>query len=162
MTLPRLALSVRQPWAWAIVHAGKHLENRAWGGWGHDKTRQRGPICIHASGGMTRHEYEDARDFMAKHGVTCPPPADLVRGAIIGTAVIVDWVRFSHSFWFTGPGALKFERMTPVEPVIPCAGALGFFEWNPGGELMAPAKWMCPSPAQVAAVVGDTGQGELL
>lgn len=26
--LPDLALSVRQPWAWAIIHAGKDVENR--------------------------------------------------------------------------------------------------------------------------------------
>lgn len=25
---PKLAISVRQPWAWAIVYAGKDIENR--------------------------------------------------------------------------------------------------------------------------------------
>lgn len=29
--LPPLALSVRQPWAWAIIYAGKDIENRLWG-----------------------------------------------------------------------------------------------------------------------------------
>jgi hypothetical protein len=29
--LPRLAISVRQPWAWAIIHGGKPLENRTAG-----------------------------------------------------------------------------------------------------------------------------------
>ena len=24
------ALSIRQPWAWAILHAGKDIENRDW------------------------------------------------------------------------------------------------------------------------------------
>lgn len=28
--IPRLALSVRQPWPWAILHAGKDIENRSW------------------------------------------------------------------------------------------------------------------------------------
>lgn len=28
--IPHLALSVRQPWAWAIIHAGKDIENRTW------------------------------------------------------------------------------------------------------------------------------------
>jgi len=27
--LPSIALSVRQPWAWAIIHAGKPVENRS-------------------------------------------------------------------------------------------------------------------------------------
>ncbi|WP_409188395.1 hypothetical protein [Bradyrhizobium sp. RDM4] len=27
--LPEFALSVRQPWAWAIIHGGKDVENRS-------------------------------------------------------------------------------------------------------------------------------------
>lgn len=146
--LPEIAISVRQPWAWAIVHAGKHLENRQWGSWNHHLKRQRGPICIHASSGMTRNEYEDARDFMERFGVACPEPADLVRGGIIGTAVIVDWVRTSHSFWFMGPGALSLRNMTPLPEPIPCPGALGFFRWQRYGEMTPPAKWMLPKKAK--------------
>lgn len=37
------ALSLRQPWAWAILHAGKTIENRTWA------TRYRGRIRIHAA-----------------------------------------------------------------------------------------------------------------
>ena len=160
--IPELALSVRQPWAWAIIHAGKHLENRSWGSFNHALKRQRGPICIHASSGMTRHEYEDARDFMLKFGVTCPAPADLVRGGIIGTAVIVDWVRTSHSFWFMGPGALSLREMTPIDP-IPCSGALGYFKWRESGELTAPAKWMVQyGSAEQKWDAKPDGQGRLL
>ena len=36
------ALTVRQPWAWAIIYGGKDLENRRW------RTSYRGPL-IHAS-----------------------------------------------------------------------------------------------------------------
>lgn len=159
--LPRLALSVRQPWAWAIVSAGKHLENRSWGSWNHHIKRQRGPICIHASSGMTRDEYEDARDFMARNGVTCPAPGDLVRGGIIGTATIVDWVRTSHSFWFMGPGALLLRDMRPIQPAIPCPGALGYFEWRQSGELTSPAKWMLPRQTDHPSTPVTT-QGSLL
>src|SRR5688572_4676832 len=52
------ALSLRQPWAWAVVHGGKRVENRGW------TTDYRGPLLIHASTGMTRGEYEDAVAFM--------------------------------------------------------------------------------------------------
>lgn len=38
------ALSIRQPWAWAILHAGKRIENRDWRG-----CKYRGPVLIHAS-----------------------------------------------------------------------------------------------------------------
>jgi hypothetical protein len=42
------ALSIQQPWAWAIIHAGKRVENRTW------STRFRGPFFIHA-GKTIRH-----------------------------------------------------------------------------------------------------------
>ena len=37
------ALSLWQPWAWAIIHAGKDVENRVW------RTKHRGDLVIHAS-----------------------------------------------------------------------------------------------------------------
>lgn len=156
--LPRLALSVRQPWAWAIIHAGKHLENRTWGSMNHHLKKQRGPICIHASSGMTRREYDAARGFMAHNGVVCPDAADLVRGAIIGTATVVDWVRTSQSFWFMGPGALSMRDMRPVDPV-PCSGALGFFEWMRSGDLAKPLPWMLKNkPIQADDLPDDWGK----
>ena len=36
-------LSLRQPWAWAVVHAGKSVENRRW------NTNFRGEFLIHAA-----------------------------------------------------------------------------------------------------------------
>jgi hypothetical protein len=37
------ALSVRQPWCWAIIHGEKRIENRTW------PTKYTGPLVIHAS-----------------------------------------------------------------------------------------------------------------
>ncbi|MQA14935.1 MAG: ASCH domain-containing protein [Pseudonocardiaceae bacterium] len=37
------ALSIRQPWAWAILHAGKDVENRSW------PIRHRERLVIHAA-----------------------------------------------------------------------------------------------------------------
>jgi hypothetical protein len=37
-----MALTIRQPWAWAIAAAGKDVENRSW------HTGYRGPLAIHA------------------------------------------------------------------------------------------------------------------
>jgi len=69
--LPELALSVRQPWAWAIIHAGKDIENRSWQAVNHG-LRQRGRIAIHAAKGMTNAEYSEAREFIDELGYTCP------------------------------------------------------------------------------------------
>lgn len=56
---PAVALSIRQPWAWLIIHGGKDIENRTW------PTRFRGRVAVHAGKGMTRDEYEAAMLFIA-------------------------------------------------------------------------------------------------
>ncbi|UAJ80187.1 hypothetical protein IT072_03825 [Leifsonia sp. ZF2019] len=73
-------LTVRQPWAWAIIHAGKDVENR---------TRNiagmyRGPVAIHA--GLAAFEKDNAAATahrMAHGGET---DTRIVFGAIIGVA----------------------------------------------------------------------------
>ena len=91
------ALSIRQPWAWAVIHAGKNIENRSVFSASRMDLRKGRTIAIHAAKGMTRDEYEDAADFMAHIGVDCPPPADLLRGGIIGVARIDGVVKKSMS-----------------------------------------------------------------
>lgn len=147
IALPKLALSIRQPWAWAIVHAGKDIENRDW------RTNFRGPVCIHAAKGMTGAEWDSALDFIDR---AFPVPlaskfgrrssaihsSDAERGGIIGTAEIVDCVEESHSPWFFGRYGFVLRNVQPVE-FIPVKGALGFFTWERAPEQ--PAK---PAPAQ--------------
>ena len=60
-----LALSVRQPWAFAIAYLGKDRENRQW----HAMPKYRGPLLIHASKGCTRREYDAAIAFMDSRGI---------------------------------------------------------------------------------------------
>lgn len=142
--LPELALSVRQPWAWAIVHAGKNIENRSWQAVNHG-LNVRGPICIHASKGMAKYEYEGAREMMAKIGVECPPPHKLQRGGIIGHVKVVGVVREHTSPWFVGPRGLVLEDASPCM-FIASVGQLGFFKWQGADESVvpSPARWMLP------------------
>lgn len=139
-SLPPLALSVRQPWAWAIIHAGKDIENRSWQAVNHGLSR-RGRIAIHASKGMTRHEYESAADLMDRLGIACPLPSDLYRGRIIGSVEIIDVVQDSDSPWFFGPRGLVLRDPIACPP-IEAPGALGFFRWSSGPTDVQPAKWM--------------------
>lgn len=132
--LPIKALSIRQPWAWAIINAGKDIENRNW------TTKFRGPFCIHAAKGMTLAEWDDAMDFIDRQ---FPVPlaskfgrrASAVnshegrRGGIIGVAEIVDCVEASTSPWFMGRYGFVLENVRAV-PFIPVRGALGFFDWR--------------------------------
>jgi len=151
-TLPVLALSVRQPWAHAIIHLGKDIENRSWQAVNHG-LRQRGRIAIHAAKGMTQDEYEGAADYMGMYGVKCPPASDLVRGAIIGSVEVIDVVTEHESIWFMGPRGLVLKDPTPCAP-IPAVGALGYFRWTPADQsvMPAPARWMLPQVAKAKAV----------
>lgn len=142
--LPEFALSVRQPWAWAIIHAGKDIENRsapAVRNMGHCRI----PVAVHAAKGMTQQEYVDAYDFMRSIGVVCPPAGALLRGGVIGMVQIVDVVSFSKSRWFFGPRGLVLRGAEACE-FVPAVGALGLFMWKPADASIVPppAKWMRP------------------
>lgn len=94
--LPLLALSVRQPWAWAIIHGGKVIENRSLGSIKAGRMTT-GRICLHAASGMKEEEYRYAHWRLAQHGVTCPRPDMLVRGGIIGTVDVTGIITSSDS-----------------------------------------------------------------
>lgn len=146
--LPKLALSIRQPWAWAILHAGKDIENRDW------PTRIRGEVCIHASQGMTRNEYEDCLDTMHAisrerpfpPGLALPEFDGLLRGGIVGTAEIVGCVTVGASPWFFGKHGFVLRNAKPVMDFVPVKGALGFFDWRE--RLSAPPAKVPATPAQ--------------
>ncbi|WP_213287535.1 hypothetical protein [Bradyrhizobium sp. sGM-13] len=144
--IPKFALSVRQPWAWAIIYAGKNIENRSWHA--HNPAyldaKRIKAFCVHAASGMTRAEYQHAAEYITKIHGYCPPAHELLRGGIIGAVELVDIVRKSHSPWFFGTIGLVLANPVPLTP-IPATGQLGFFEWKPSyGHLVEPAKWMLP------------------
>lgn len=151
--LPQLALSVRQPWAWAIIYGGKPLENRTKFAIAH-MVPMCGPRAIHASKNMSREDYEEARDFMAEIGIICPPPHELPRGGIIGSVEVIGMVSESDSPWFFGPRALKLANPKPCD-FIPVVGQLGYFKWKPADPSIvpSPARWMKPT-AQERSLFG--------
>ncbi|MEM1287520.1 MAG: hypothetical protein AAGH60_04135 [Pseudomonadota bacterium] len=142
--LPPIALSVRQPWAWAIIHGGKVIENRSLGSIKSGKMDCR-RIAIHAASGMTEKEYRWSYDKLRDHGVACPQPSDLIRSAIIGAVSVVDIVSESDSPWFgkSRPGnhGLVLENPVPCEPIA-AKGELGYFAWKHAGEFALQAPWM--------------------
>ena len=120
--LPRYALSIRQPWAWAIINAGKDIENRDW------PTRFRGPVCIHAAKAWGVEERLDIDCIHRLSGIRFPLGIPLL-GGIIGVAEIVDCVEDSESKWFFGRFGFVIRNARPVE-FIPVKGSLGFFGWR--------------------------------
>jgi len=121
-----LALSIRQPWAWMILHAGKDIENRDW------PTKVRGRFLIHASNGMTKDEYRNGQDTLANvDPLRLLPPFDsLARGGIVGSVELVDCVTESESEWFFGPHGFLLRDPKPMQ-FEPCKGRLGFFNVVP-------------------------------
>lgn len=119
------AITIRQPWAWAIIYAGKDIENRSW------KTNLRGRIAIHAGAGMTRAEYEEGCKSILrrKPKIKIPAYEDMVRSAIVGTVEIVDCVEKSNSTWLA-KGSIGFvlKRPRKLSEPIPCKGALKFWD----------------------------------
>jgi hypothetical protein len=151
--LPRLALSVRQPWAWAIIFADKDIENRSWQAVNHG-LRVRGRIAIHAAKGMTREEYEDAKETIERNAPFCPPPHELSRGGIVGSVEVIDVVSDHKSPWFFGPRGLVLRDPIACD-FIPSVGALGYFEWRHADPSVvpAPARWMLPADLKAPPVV---------
>jgi hypothetical protein len=129
------ALSIRQPWAWMVVHGGKHIENRRW------NTRFRGEFLIHAAKGMTRGEYADALIWAHDRGLSgafrnIPSPSSIERGGIIGIARLVDVVRpdvpdypdlCGRPWHMHEQFGFVLEDVRPL-PFLPLKGSLGFFE----------------------------------
>lgn len=120
------ALSIRQPWAWLILNAGKDIENRDW------PTNFRGRVLIHASKTCTKREYEEAMDFMTDRqilqgiGMNIPSIKGMDRGGIVGSVEIVDCVTKSDSPWFIGEYGFVL-RNPKLMPFAPWKGRLGFF-----------------------------------
>ena len=116
------ALSVRQPWAWLIINAGKDVENRTW------HTKIRGRFLVHAAQGVTRQEYADAAAFAdLECGVKIPPFNELQRGGIIGSVELVSSVGNCLSPWYMGPVGFLLRDPQPLE-FVPIKGRLQFFE----------------------------------
>lgn len=111
-----LALSIRQPWAWLIVHGHKVVENRKW------RTATRGWVGIHA--GKTLDT--DGLDFVRDEFPHIALPETFDRGGMVGCARLVGCVDRLDSPWFFGPVGFLFEDARPL-PFCACKGQLGFF-----------------------------------
>jgi hypothetical protein len=109
-------ISIRQPWAWAIIWGGKDVENRTW------TTGYRGPVAIHASASF------DTNAVLPK-GVRPPSRDQLDRGAIIGVVELAQVVDRSSSRWFQGPYGFVLRKKRPLSKAIRCNGRLRL--WRP-------------------------------
>lgn len=134
------ALTIRQPWAWAILHAGKRLENRSW----RPPNAVAGQtIAIHAGRAI------DAQAVLPL-GVTAPGSEQFALGAVVGTARVVTYSDGAEApwidqvLWWRGPVAwlLADVRVLPVP--VPCRGAQGL--WTLPADVEAAVLAQLPAP----------------
>ena len=120
-------LSIQQPWAWAIVHGFKDIENRTW------LTFYRGPLLIHAG---KKEDTESVEYVIREVAFQTGDLPGLVlqdynrqghRGAVVGHARLSDCVSAHRSKWFEGPWGFVLEDAKPLQP-HPCKGRLGLFD----------------------------------
>ncbi|OZE90241.1 hypothetical protein CH302_27735 [Rhodococcus sp. 15-2388-1-1a] len=140
------ALTVQQPWAWAIMHGGKTIENRT------QNWKYRGPLAIHAGARWSDRGAvsEVVDDAWAKHG------GGRVRwdrlgfpmGAIVGVVDLVDvhpesgcCTPWGESAYVEHGGRerrrivhLVLENPRPLPAPYPCSGALGL--WTPPQDIV--------------------------
>jgi len=127
------ALSIKQPWLWAITDLDKRIENRSWNPpeWIIGKT-----IALHAS---KRDDIEGGLFINNISGKL--PPHNLPRGAIVATCRIVGWIDMRNKGsciggsllddpWFFGPIGWILDDIYKLYKPIPCNGALGLWEWK--------------------------------
>jgi len=124
------ALSIRQPWAWCILHGRKRVENRTW------TTDYRGWLLLHSGVTMSRSDYDECDEVCARLTHVELPPRDsraLLRGGIVGAAELIDVVENDsthpvfNSPWAFGPCLWIFDRVTPLG-FVPCRGRLSLFD----------------------------------
>lgn len=123
------ALSIRQPWAFLIIHGGKDVENRSW------HTNFPGSFLVHAAKGMTSNDFTQALLYCSERGLPMPDRDDMLRGGIIGSGELVDSLDTCSPPWHTGEKALVLRNPKPLS-FAPVKGRLNFFEVP--DELVAP------------------------
>jgi len=114
------ALSVRQPWAWAILN-GKPVENRGW------PTRFTGPFLIHASKTFDHAGYSWILDNRHLFSTAIPNRDDFKMGGIVGKAKMIDCVNSYDSPFFFGPWGFVLKDAKPL-PFVQYPGKLNFFD----------------------------------
>lgn len=122
------ALTIRQPWAWAIMTGLKPLENRS------RPFHHRGPLLIHSGLAEETDMVEDMLAIAARQTGTSLAllrnaySQQAHRGAILGAVTVKGCVTWHVSEWFFGPHALVLERPRKARYPVHCRGQLGLWQ----------------------------------
>ncbi|WP_063842725.1 ASCH domain-containing protein [Sphaerimonospora mesophila] len=127
------ALTVRNPWAWAIAHGVKTIENRTW------NTTYRGRLAIHAA---ARPDREDA--FARVYELTGAYVLKSPASAIVAVVDLVDvcTAQDCECGPWAVPGQLhwQFANARELPDPVPCKGRLGLWDLNSEAEAAVHAQ----------------------
>jgi hypothetical protein len=137
------AVTVRQPFAWAIAAGFKEIENRSWA----PRFEPGELVAIHAA--VAAPAADDVRRVQKLIGRRASLPEDYDCGAIVAVGRVAKVVTSSRSAWFSGPLGWVLQDVTPVPDPIDCKGQLGL--WNLPGAVEARLKRQLRSPAARSA-----------
>lgn len=119
-----LALTIHQPWAWAIVHDKKRIENREWSP---PREVVGQYIAIHA-GGLPRTKKAHAELGETSAAIGGPTTDKLVYGAVVGVARVVRVLHSEphpaspHFLWWVGPIGWELDNVFALDTPLPCRG----------------------------------------
>ena len=147
---PLLALTVRQPWAWAIAHGHKRIENR---GWEPQMLKVGDRFAIHAGAHQPElTDWQMMRGSVARSaggdgrvpGLNVPAldaaPQEYARGAVVAVALFVGVVHHRlqleehQRVWWVGPKAWLLANVRRLHTPVACSGAQGL--WELPGEVL--------------------------
>jgi hypothetical protein len=130
MSEARRAITVRQPWAWAIVYGGKDVENRGRRAPWDTAVGER--LAIHAAKGCDEDDLQDVAALMGPVSWEDTEYLDF-RGAVIGTALLAGvhhstTCRNRCSRWAQpDQWHLELTDVVPIVQPVPARGALGLW-----------------------------------
>lgn len=131
------ALTVKQPWAWAIAAGHKDIENRSW------ITHHRGPLAIHAGLTWDRQGQQECRSVLEDMGVVKPGEQVgerhlLATGAVVAVIDLVDICddrRCKCSAWAAiGAVHWKLRNARPLAEPVPATGRQGLWDIDLGAD----------------------------
>jgi hypothetical protein len=148
--LGNYALTVREPWATAIIHLGKSIENRSW------PTNHRGRIWIHAANKppdstdygdlLEIIDHTEDPDRFYTQDEDDPDAGDILDqfdfhahlGCIIGSVEVADCVALhvvksqnslkQHRPWASGPWCWMLANPVPLKEPLAMKGSLGLWK----------------------------------
>lgn len=147
------AITVRQPWAWAIMHGGKDVENRSRNIAG----KYRGPVVIHAGKAYDEDDFPGFLNMLLHLGKSRPAADEMHLGAAIGVVDLIEVhdaltcqdavpINDLESEWVVCSPWGEFDQQHlvlanphPFPEPIPYRGALGLWEFP--DELVPEVSW---------------------